>query len=175
MQFLIEPYWDDAAGRVAEFTPAAQNILTKHRQLEPTTDEAGGILLGRILDGGVMVVDTVTGPGGGDRATRFGFRRSKRRAQRAVDRSWHESAGYTNYLGEWHTHPEDVPNPSHVDLGNWSKILVRTQCEQDSLLFLIVGRLQARLWLGQRVAGAIIELLPTTSANLLAAASPVCG
>ena len=41
-----------------------------------------------------------------------------------------------DYLGEWHTHPEDLPKPSDKDLREW-RILLREQ--RRPLVFLIVG------------------------------------
>uniref|UniRef100_UPI003CED28D9 Mov34/MPN/PAD-1 family protein n=1 Tax=Enterobacter cloacae complex sp. 280C5 TaxID=3395861 RepID=UPI003CED28D9 len=29
------------------------------------------------------------------------------------------SDGFLVYLGEWHTHPEDFPQPSSTDLRSW--------------------------------------------------------
>ena len=49
----------------------------------------------------------------------------------------------SDYLGEWHTHPEDWPKPSGKDLREW-RILLREQ--RRPLVFLIVG-FQGR-WVG---------------------------
>ena len=50
-----------------------------------------------------------------DKRSRFSFIRSKISAQRIVDKKWHDSNGIENYLGEWHSHPENCPTPSHTD------------------------------------------------------------
>ncbi len=43
------------------------------------------------------------------------FFRNVKKAQRIAEHAWKESNGERLYLGEWHTHPEDVPSPSRDD------------------------------------------------------------
>jgi integrative and conjugative element protein (TIGR02256 family) len=76
-----------------------------------------------------------------------------------VNRSWDQSSGTTNYLGEWHTHPEVDPSPSGTDLKNWSRILKGVDTDLDSLFFLIVGSENIRAWEGTREGLGIVELL----------------
>ena len=54
-----------------------------------------------------------------------------------------------NYLGEWHTHPEDVPSPSSHDRRDWLRTLDTAQFEQSFLFFIIVGRTSIGVWEGQ--------------------------
>lgn len=109
--------------------------------------EAGGVLLGRILIGtNDVVVDEVTVPGPHDRRSRFGFVRAERPAQEAVNLAWTRSAGELNYLGEWHTHPEDDPTPSRHDYSDWQRLVATQRYEQESLFFVIVGRQWIRAW-----------------------------
>ena len=42
-------------------------------------------------------------------------------------------------LGEWHTHPQEVPSPSYVDLDEW-KILAKGRADKRPLLAVVVGR-----------------------------------
>jgi integrative and conjugative element protein (TIGR02256 family) len=48
-----------------------------------------------------------------------------------------------DYIGEWHTHPENDPQPSTLDLDEWCKICSR---REDPMVFLIQGTL--RQWVG---------------------------
>ena len=92
--------------------PAVEKLLA-HRQLQDSSPEAGGVMLGRLILGtSDVVVDAVTGPCTEDKYSRFTFFRSRRRAQQIVDEAWHTSCGTKIYLGDWHTHPEDIPRPS---------------------------------------------------------------
>ena len=133
-------------GRV-HFVESALNTLPERRQIHTSAAEAGGIMLGRlIVDTLDVVVDEVVGPLSEDRRSRFTFFRPRKQAQQIVDQAWSSSHGTKIYLGEWHTHPEDIPNPSSQDLRNWKRICETAVFEQESLLFLIAGRLSCRMW-----------------------------
>jgi integrative and conjugative element protein (TIGR02256 family) len=133
-------------GRVHLAGPAVEKLLV-HRQLQDSSPEAGGVMLGRLILGtSDVIVDAVTGPFTEDKYSRVTFFRSRRRAQQVVDETWHTSRGTKIYLGEWHTHPEDIPSPSSQDLRNWRKICEAAVYEQKLLLFLIAGRVSFRIW-----------------------------
>lgn len=139
--------FDRERGGKIQFTESALSALMDRRQLRDSAPEAGGIMLGRLIDGSLdVVVDQVVGPLPEDRRSRFTFFRPKKQAQQIVDQAWNSSRGTKIYLGEWHTHPEDVPSPSSQDVRNWKRICDSAVFEQESLLFLIAGRVSCRLW-----------------------------
>lgn len=122
-------------------------IFDRYRQRRPREREAGGILLGRlILTSDDVILDRATTPTSADRRGRHFFHRGRGSAQRKVDDAWRQSRGTENYLGEWHTHPEDDPVPSAVDRANWVKIAREAQREYGSLFFIIVGITHLRAW-----------------------------
>lgn len=130
----------------------AEELLNAHRQDRPGLAESGGVLLGRlIVESEDIVIDEATGPQRADRATRYRFFRAKSPTQRLVDRAWALSQGTRNYLGEWHSHPEDHPLPSGVDRENWVELGQKVVRTQPTLFFAIVGRKETKLW----------ELVPT--------------
>jgi integrative and conjugative element protein (TIGR02256 family) len=121
--------------------------MWSHAQTDRSTPEAGGMLLGRLIAGADdAIVDRVTLPSPDDHASRFHFFRARRPANLVIRKHWEQSSATCNYLGEWHTHPEDRPTPSCVDLRNWRRILTKSTFEQDFLLFIIVGRVELRVW-----------------------------
>jgi integrative and conjugative element protein (TIGR02256 family) len=121
--------------------------LTSCRQLGPDSPEVGGVVLGRlILDSQDIVIDEITLPTAHDRGRTLSFFRSRGRTQRRINEAWRESHGTRIYLGEWHTHPQDNPEPSAQDLRNWHRVAGLGVFEQESLLFLIVGRRNVRAW-----------------------------
>jgi integrative and conjugative element protein (TIGR02256 family) len=91
-------------------------------------------------------VDEVTVPGPHDRQGRFHFFRAERPAQVVVNKAWARSGGELNYLGEWHTHPEDDPTPSCHDRTDWRRLVTIQRYEQPSLFFVIAGRRKIRAW-----------------------------
>jgi integrative and conjugative element protein (TIGR02256 family) len=122
-------------------------VIGAHLQHSRTASEAGGVLLGRmLLHSSDVIIDAATAPNPEDQATRVSFHRAVRPAQMAVERAWGETEGRANYLGEWHTHPEDEPSPSRTDVTNWKRIVKTAQYEQDMLFFLIAGRRAIRVW-----------------------------
>jgi integrative and conjugative element protein (TIGR02256 family) len=136
-----------SSGGVVEFNDEAFQIMQSHRQISPKAAESGGMLLGRLIDNNRdVVIDRVTVPINEDKKWRFFFFRQKEPAQRIIEQVWSDSKAVTNYLGEWHTHPEDVPSPSSVDLAEWARISQKATFEQDFLLFVIVGRERTLAW-----------------------------
>jgi integrative and conjugative element protein (TIGR02256 family) len=139
----------------------AMQMLAEHCQRDDQMPEAGGVLLGRLIrDTEDYIVDQITVPGVGDKASRHGFRRAKKRTQELIDQAWFESNGTKIYLGEWHTHPEDTPIPSTVDVVNWLRLAESAKYEQNSLLFLIVGRKELRMWELIRESAVLVDLKP---------------
>lgn len=132
---------------IIEVSEAALAHFERHRQLDFSSPEAGGILLGRFIAGTAnVVIDVAAGPSQQDKRTRFSFFRAKRPAQQRVTEAWHGSDGTSNYLGEWHTHPEDEPSPSSTDLADWKRIMTQARFEQTGLIFVLVGRRLIRMW-----------------------------
>ncbi len=139
--------FDRPVGGVVSITHETMSLMWSHAQTDRQAPEAGGVLLGRLItDAEDVIVDHATPPSPVDRATRVRFFRSRRPANAAIRTYWEQSSATCNYLGEWHTHPEDRPTPSCIDLRNWQRVLTKSTFEQDFLLFIIVGRVELRLW-----------------------------
>jgi len=109
--------------------------------------EAGGVLLGRYIQDSLdIVIDEVTVPMWGDRRGLFHFFRVRRPHQKMIDRYWKKSEGTINYLGEWHTHPENIPTPSDRDINDWERQLNEDFFDGNSLHFIILGIEGLRAW-----------------------------
>lgn len=119
----------------------AQDTTEKH--------EAGGVILGRFIkDSNNIIIDVNTEPMKGDIRTRTRFKRGKKRHQEIIDKIWEESEGTCNYIGEWHTHPEENPSPSTTDLKSWTKILRNDYFSSKYLYFIIIGTKSIGIWEG---------------------------
>lgn len=126
-------------------SPRAFAHIRKYRQDACPKPEAGGVLLGRrVLDSSDVVVDQVTTPFPSDVRRRHEFIRRERGHQDVVTRAWKESGGTTVYLGEWHTHPESIPQPSRRDTQGWLKKV--GEVPGDGLFFLILGIDSVEVW-----------------------------
>lgn len=146
-------------GGTIELGKAVIDALDRYRQLEAGAPEAGGMLLGRLIsESNDLVIDEATEPSKRDRKGRYFFFRRRSHAQKRVDEVWYGSASTVNYLGEWHSHPEDDPSPSATDTNNWFAICRKARYEQDCLVFVIVGRKNLRMWELCRSTGKLHQL-----------------
>ena len=136
------------------------DTMLSFQQHNQNTLEAGGLLIGRYLVGcDDIVIDQVTVPMDGDLRERCFFKKNRINHQRILESLWKQSEGTSNYIGEWHTHPEEIPNPSSHDFNQWRKILKETKTEQSSMFFIIIGTTNIRIWQGMCRSGKITELL----------------
>lgn len=84
----------------------------RFRQLSPRVKESGGQLFAR-FEGADTILLEATPPNFLDRRSRNGFAPNRWMQQREI-RSRH--AHGLHFVGDWHTHPEPVPRPSHDDI-----------------------------------------------------------
>lgn len=119
--------------------------LLDYRQKELETPESGGILQGKRLKNGGIIITDLTEPQPNDVQKRSFFKKDKDIHQQLSDKMWRESRGTCVSLGEWHTHPESDPTPSPLDKRGWNKN-VRKQSDKNVYLFIIVGISELRLW-----------------------------
>ncbi len=120
--------------------------------------EAGGILVGRILvEGNNIIIDDISEPMPTDKRKRNSFSRGPDGHQEYMNESFQREKGCCFYLGEWHTHPEKVPNPSSIDRKDWERLL-KVGFESGCLFFIIVGIDDLKVWYGQVEKLVIVEL-----------------
>ena len=100
--------------------------------------ESGGVLLGTIHERGLLVTVATT-PTRLDRQFRYLFERLPFGHRAVAKRLWRSTGGTTRYIGEWHTHPQNTPTPSAIDLEEWRK-LAKVRADKRPLLAVIVGR-----------------------------------
>jgi integrative and conjugative element protein (TIGR02256 family) len=124
--------------------------FTEYKQLSYNQNESGGMLIGSILKrGDVIEINDITHPVSGDTATITTFKRSDLH-NNILKKKWEESSYTKMYIGEWHTHPQDVPMPSLTDQENWKKLLMKAKTESPILLFIIVGKKSNKIWVGEK-------------------------
>ena len=119
------------------------DLWSSYRQQNVASLEAGGIILGRRRNPHIEII-TITNPHSGDIRRRNSFDRSAKNHSKIALREWENSEGFTDYLGEWHTHPEHRPYPSTIDITAMSHIA--SSRVPDIMLSVIVGI--ENLWIG---------------------------
>ena len=146
-------------GASVKISPSALEMLLACRQMDADACEAGGILIGRELDSGDVIIDGVTTPQPGDVRRPMFFHRSQAAHQAASDRAYEESNGRRCYVGEWHTHAEPSPTPSAMDMADWQRRLREDEGE-PRVFFAIIGQEEIALWDGNRITYEIVRLNP---------------
>jgi integrative and conjugative element protein (TIGR02256 family) len=131
--------------------------LHQYRQLKLATKEQGGMLMGvaraeknqkfTIEDPPCIEIISITEPCKYDIATRTSFKRQCNHHLIDIKRAAAKN-GNLVYLGEWHTHPQDNPVPSNIDLESWRKAFKNTMA-----IVAIVGRVNDwwGFWAGNKV------------------------
>ncbi len=114
------------------------NIIEKFKQTSKKANEAGGILLGQVTDEKVYILK-VTTPNKFDKASRYSFDCNKDAAQVIINYEFTNSGQKTIYIGEWHTHPENYPNPSGVDKRMIDNQYFKNKLNEPFLILLIQG------------------------------------
>lgn len=129
LAFSIEPVLVRIRAQVLE-------ILDAHRQRRFFDREAGGQLFARVREADWEIV-TATGPRAKDRRSRFSFWPHRESEQDEIFA--HHELGL-DYIGDWHTHPQDVPTPSPNDLSSIADVVRRSTHHFPGFLLIIVGR-----------------------------------
>lgn len=124
------------------------NTLISYRQLNDSSLESAGVLIGERRNIHI-IIKTLSEPSPTDFRSRFMVDRVSKHHQKAVDDAFKKSNGDWQYLGEWHTHPEDIPVPSMTDYSSWYKNLKTS----DPRILIIVGRTD--FWVGKKIQNNI--------------------
>lgn len=125
------------------------DVWDRYRQIGSKSAEACGVLIGsceRRADH--CFLESVTTPERRDWRSRFRFFLRDKDHQRAVDEAFVRSQGHRGYLGTWHTHPEDDPEPSEIDERDWLECIDRNN--DRPLFFVIVGIKHIRVFAKNR-------------------------
>lgn len=114
------------------------NKMSKYIQWKGQDPESGGILTGEVHEKKIVIIDC-SEPNGDDKQSRYNFLRSKKGAQFFLNDKFSKSKGREVYLGEWHTHPENLPTPSNIDIVNFQESVKVSFINSENLLMIIVG------------------------------------
>jgi integrative and conjugative element protein (TIGR02256 family) len=114
--------------------------------------ESGGILIGK-RRGEHFEVTIASSPQAQDVQSRCRFTRLPNGHQKIAEERWLATDGEDNYLGEWHTHPENFASPSGIDIREWKKL---SRLHNVPLVVIIVGL--ERSYFGLLTGSAILTL-----------------
>ena len=124
--------------------------IYEFQQLDHSSKESGGILIGEYRGEHLRIVH-LTKPGFLDTRQRFRFYRLSPHHQIYAYKCWIKSHHVQTWIGEWHTHPEDHPTPSFIDIENWNRKL-----PERLMILIIQGRISR--WYGFWDGKKLIEV-----------------
>jgi integrative and conjugative element protein (TIGR02256 family) len=153
------------SGQVLVLSDEVLEHFARYRQLRFYQSEAGGQLFATFDEGRIHVVEA-TGPRRTDTRRRTSYVPDRRAEQREID-ARHERG--LHYVGDWHTHPEDVPTPSGRDADSISESVKKSTHTLNAFVLVIAGRAEAPQGLsvclydrsGSGVALTPVEPVPT--------------
>ncbi len=125
----------DSAQRII-FHSEVLTHFQKHRQVGRHSIEAGGQLFARFEGEDIHVVEA-TGPSRADRRSRFSFFPSRKKEQTDIASRYRKGL---HFIGDWHTHPEDLPRPSSTDIESINDCFRKSKHELSAFVLVIVGR-----------------------------------
>jgi integrative and conjugative element protein (TIGR02256 family) len=127
-----------SSAQTLEFSDEVLAHFRKHRQTRLWHREAGGQLFARVQTGLISVVEA-TGPRRTDRRNRTTYFPDRRAEQSEIDERF--PAGL-HFIGDWHSHPEDRPSPSLIDLDSTGDGVRRSRHSLHGFVMVIVGRIE---------------------------------
>lgn len=126
-----------------------QNVIDtmlKYKQKGFFSKEAGGILMGKENKSNEnIIINHITVPMPKDERKHNRFIRKDKRHIELFENLYKKSDETLRYIGEWHTHPEAIPNFSCIDLKNWKKISKDSKGDVK-FYHIIVGYEAIRMW-----------------------------
>lgn len=126
--------------------------IRRSRRINGKAVETGGVLFGKRDDSlRIIWVDSASGPPPDSRASRTEFICGIEGVNELHD-SWNKlTRGSVEFVGMWHTHPNDMPFPSSRDVSGMAHILTVGNPPPRKSLLLIVGQLSDKPALGATV------------------------
>lgn len=106
---------------------------------ETGTKETGGILIGRYSTSlNKVYINELSNPPSDSNAGFCWFNRGIRGLGEYLKKKWVQKDEY--YLGEWHFHPANVPEPSKTDIDQLKKISLDTRFQCKEPILIIVSK-----------------------------------
>lgn len=125
----------EQAGRI-EFTPEALEVFEEYKQTGWLSKEAGGQLFAVFEDSLIRIVEA-TPPRPTDKRSRCGFVPDRKAEIADIDERFKRGL---HFMGDWHTHPQKVPEPSWRDKRSMREMVSLSSFEVVGFLMVIVGK-----------------------------------
>ena len=127
--------YSDKCSDTISFSLGSIDYLWERRQQTSGDPESGGQLFGIINNYGVIVT-TASGPYSNDMRSSTRYQSDPLQAQKEIEQ---QAKRGQLYLGEWHTHCQNLPNPSHYDITAMKALVASSSLNLHHAILLIVG------------------------------------
>lgn len=114
------------------------------RHVQRSGPEVGGQLFGTMANYSDVIVKLATGPRSEDKKSRFLFIPSRDQEKREIGAQFRKGL---HYLGDWHTHPEESPSPSSIDLKSMKDCFAKSRHQHRSFTMVIIGNGVSSDWM----------------------------
>lgn len=115
------------------------HIKLEHTARHALPKETGGLLVGYRADNGDLVIHEAIGPGPNAQHSAVSFVPDHRWQCNRLDAIYERSNGQLIYLGDWHTHPNGVPEMSGIDRRTLRAIALHPGISSSAPVMLIGG------------------------------------
>jgi integrative and conjugative element protein (TIGR02256 family) len=126
-------------GKTIGFAESVVSHLMKHRQNRPWRHEAGGQLFAR-FSAGEILIEEVTGPRPTDSRGRTYYRPDRGAERKEILERFKRGL---HYVGDWHTHPSEIPEPSETDIRNINECYKKSRHGLNGFILVLVGTVRA--------------------------------
>jgi integrative and conjugative element protein (TIGR02256 family) len=118
----------------------------KSRQIKKAQKEVGGQLFAKISQKEITIIKTYL-PNRRDKRTYYSFLPNRKKQMEEIYLSFSHGL---HYVGDWHTHPEEFPTPSYIDLESMKECFSKSKHELNNFMLIIVGNSDKylNLWIG---------------------------
>lgn len=125
-----------SSGQMIDILPQVLEHFERHRQTRFWHKEAGGLLFAKLDLPQISIIEA-TGPRRSDRRSRYSYSPDVEAERSEIEARFQ---GGIHFVGCWHTHPEQTPKPSHVDVRNTSECVRRSRHALNGFVMIIVGQ-----------------------------------
>jgi integrative and conjugative element protein (TIGR02256 family) len=130
---IVIAYPVGESGQTIIFTDSVIAHFRRHQQRRGRHKEAGGQLFARIEGLNITVLEA-TGPRAKDLRTRTSYAPHRPSEQKEVEERHRRNL---HFVGDWHTHPELIPSPSHIDTRSIGECVKRSKHELNAFLVVV--------------------------------------